>query len=205
MRACVRPRPSWSGPGWWCRPTLKVAATPCWCASTTIRLCESATLSGCQRLEEHVAYLRHQRPPRTPPHTQRKREITCDTTVFQDFHMEVRKTALWKALFIDRCCCRCCCRHLVDISRHAASPYERLLEQIARHILPSQLWHDSVSSEATLFSVGAWPSHVSASVGLGSRLCFRLTTLVRAPVRRCRMLSSTLGRGGSTPAAANQP
>ena len=56
-----------------------------------------------------------------------------------------------------------------DISRHAASPYERLLEQIARHILPSQLWHDSVSSEATLPSVGAWPSHVSASVGLGYR------------------------------------
>ena len=40
---------------WWCRPTLKVAATPCRCASTTIRLCESATLSGCQRLEEHGA------------------------------------------------------------------------------------------------------------------------------------------------------
>ena len=30
--------------------TLKVAAKPCRCASTTIRLCESATLSGCQRL-----------------------------------------------------------------------------------------------------------------------------------------------------------
>ena len=28
-------------------PTLKVAATPCRCASTIIRLCESATLSGC--------------------------------------------------------------------------------------------------------------------------------------------------------------
>ena len=25
------------------------------CASTTIRLCESAALSGCQRLEEHGA------------------------------------------------------------------------------------------------------------------------------------------------------
>ena len=37
-----------SGPRWWCRPTLKVAAMPCRCASTTIRLCESATLSGCQ-------------------------------------------------------------------------------------------------------------------------------------------------------------
>ena len=48
-RPCVRPRPSWSGPRWWCRPTLKVAATPCRCASTTIRLCESATLSGCHR------------------------------------------------------------------------------------------------------------------------------------------------------------
>ena len=35
--------------------TLKVAATPCRCASTTIRLCESAALSGCQRLKEHVA------------------------------------------------------------------------------------------------------------------------------------------------------
>ena len=34
---------------------LKVAATPCRCASTTIRLCESATLSVCQRLEEHGA------------------------------------------------------------------------------------------------------------------------------------------------------
>ena len=34
---------------------LKVAATPCRCASTTIRLYESATLSGCQRSEEHVA------------------------------------------------------------------------------------------------------------------------------------------------------
>ena len=151
-------------------------------------------------------YLRHQRPP-TPPHT-RKEKAEGDRVRynrFRDFQVEVRKTALWKALCIDRCCCRCCCRHLVDISRHAASPYERLLEQIARHILPSQLWHDSVSSEATLSSVGAWPSHVSASVGIGSRLCFRLTTLVRAPVRRCRMLSSTLGRGGSTPAAANQP
>jgi hypothetical protein len=29
---------------WWCRPTLKVAATPCRSASTTIRLCESAPL-----------------------------------------------------------------------------------------------------------------------------------------------------------------
>ena len=147
-------------------------------------------------------------PTATNPATHAKKEgdhveITCDTTVCQDFHMEVRKTALWKALFIDRCCCRCCCRHLVDISRHVASPYERLLEQIALHILPSQLWHDSVSSEATLSTVGAWPSHVSASVGLGSRLCFRLTTLVSAPVRRCGMLSSMLGRGGSTPAAAN--
>jgi hypothetical protein len=35
--------------------TLKVAATPCRCANTTIRLCESATLSGCHRLKEHVA------------------------------------------------------------------------------------------------------------------------------------------------------
>ena len=51
----MRPRPSQSGPRWWCRPALKVAATPCRCASTTIRLCESATLSGCQRLKEHVA------------------------------------------------------------------------------------------------------------------------------------------------------
>ena len=32
-----------------------VAATPCRCASTTIRLCESATLLGCQILKEHVA------------------------------------------------------------------------------------------------------------------------------------------------------
>ena len=32
-----------------------VVATPCRCASTTIRLCESAALSGCQRLKEHVA------------------------------------------------------------------------------------------------------------------------------------------------------
>ena len=31
--------------GGWCRPTLKVAATPCRRASTTIRLCESATVS----------------------------------------------------------------------------------------------------------------------------------------------------------------
>ena len=69
-----------------------------------------------------------------------------------------------------------------------------------------QLWHDSVSSEGTLSpSVGAGLS--SASVGLGSSLCFCLTTLVRAPLRLCRMLSSTLGRGrgGSTPASANQP
>jgi hypothetical protein len=34
---------------------MKVAATPCRCASTiTIRLCESATLWGCQKLKEHV-------------------------------------------------------------------------------------------------------------------------------------------------------
>ena len=54
---CVRPRPSWSGPRWWCRPTLlKVAATPCRCASTTIRLCESAALSGCPETRRtHVA------------------------------------------------------------------------------------------------------------------------------------------------------
>ena len=45
----------WSCPRLWCRPTLKVAATPCRCASTTIRLCESATLSGWQRLKEHGA------------------------------------------------------------------------------------------------------------------------------------------------------
>jgi hypothetical protein len=44
----VRPLPSQSGPRWWCRPILKVAATPCRCASTTIRLCESATLSETQ-------------------------------------------------------------------------------------------------------------------------------------------------------------
>ena len=53
---CEAPTFMWSGPQrWWCRPTLKVAATPCRCASTTIRLCETATLSGCQRLKEHVA------------------------------------------------------------------------------------------------------------------------------------------------------
>ena len=70
----------------------------------------------------------------------------------------------------------------------------------------SQLLHDSVSSEGALSpSVGTRPS--STSVGLGSSLCFCLTTLVRAPLRLCRMLSSTLGRGrgGSTPASANQP
>ena len=41
VRACVRPRPSWSGPRWWCRPTLKVwqprpagvPAPPSGCAS----------------------------------------------------------------------------------------------------------------------------------------------------------------------------
>ena len=58
----------------------------------------------------------------------------------------------------------------------------------------SQLLHDSVSSEGALSpSVGTRPS--STSVGLGSSLCFCLTTLVRAPLRLCRMLSSTLGRG----------
>jgi len=35
----------WSGARWWCRPTRKVAAAPCRCASTTIRLCDSATVS----------------------------------------------------------------------------------------------------------------------------------------------------------------
>jgi hypothetical protein len=29
VRACLRPRPSQIGPRRWCRPTLKVAATPC--------------------------------------------------------------------------------------------------------------------------------------------------------------------------------
>jgi hypothetical protein len=52
-------RPAGRGARWWCRPTLKVAATPCRCASTTIWLCESTTylcrVDGCQRLKEHVA------------------------------------------------------------------------------------------------------------------------------------------------------
>ena len=44
----------------WAAPrTLKVATTSCRCASTTIRLCESASFVGlsdsCQSLKEHVA------------------------------------------------------------------------------------------------------------------------------------------------------
>ena len=60
----------WSGPRWWCRPTLTEggsARPACRCASTTIRLCESAALSVCQRLKEHVVLARLLRPIRLKP------------------------------------------------------------------------------------------------------------------------------------------
>ena len=52
-----RPRPSQSGPRWWCRPTLNEGGSHALqvCQHLPpIRLCESATLSGCQRLKEHT-------------------------------------------------------------------------------------------------------------------------------------------------------